>query len=485
MIIKELSEKQIRAYSDSKQFLIILEGAVRSGKSLVTDLMALDRWQNGPEGYPYVIVGKNEGTILRNIIEPLNEITGGLIRYKHTLRQFTIFGKVVHVIGANDERAEGKIRGATFAGALVDEGTLLPENFFKMLLTRLSVPRAQCIVTTNPDSPYHWLKTDFIDRAPEIEAQVWSFNLDDNPFLDDSYKNRLKKQFTGLWYRRFILGEWVLAEGAIYDFFDKTHHVVRRVHTYAKYYILAIDYGTTNPFAAVLIGFNDEHRPHIWIEKEYYWDSKKMGHQKTDADYARDIQKQFGDYPIKLIYVDPSAISFHLELRRFGMPVVAAKNDVIDGIRFVSTMFTEGNLVVHESCHNLIREIEGYVWDEKSARLGVDEPKKERDHACVTGDTLVSTDEGVKRMDDLSFNELVVTYDKLNERFTYRCTEASGLTSSMQEIYELELENGRILRATGDHQVWTKRGYVQIWNLIDSDEVLCYSPKHEPPIPLR
>jgi PBSX family phage terminase large subunit len=382
MALRELSPKQIIALNDSDAFVNIYEGAVRSGKSYVSLIRFMEHVRNGPEE-KYVVCGKSERTIMMNVIDPLQSFTGGIIRYNRGMGVFYLFGKKVYVVGANDERAEGKIRGPTFAGALVDEATLLPEGFFRMLLSRLTIDGAKLFATTNPDSPFHWLKHEFIDVNSNDQAflKTFKFVIDDNPSLSQSKKNELKRSYQGLFYKRFIEGQWVLAEGAIFDFFDHKTHVVREAITYAKYWILGVDYGTTNPFAACLIGFNDDHHPSIWVEREYYWDSKTMGHQKTDMEYAEDIKRVFNGYPLRSIYLDPAAASFEVELRRHKMPVKQAKNDVLDGIRFVSNLFTAGDLVIKKDCLNLIKEIEGYVWDSKSARDGVDRPIKVRDHA--------------------------------------------------------------------------------------------------------
>lgn len=380
--MKQFSEKQLHALKNSHSRLNIAEGAVSSGKSFIFLIRFLEELERGPPG-EYLIGGKSETTVLRNVVKPLDNMTGGVLKYNHARREFNLFDRMVYVVGANDERAEGKIRGLTLAGALLDEITLLPQSFFKMCLSRLRVPNAKLFGTTNPDSKFHWLKTDFLDKFADDPEELASFQfkLDDNPYLTNEYKTSLKKEYSGLWYRRFIDGEWVQAEGAIYDFFDEKIHVRHQPPTYAKYYILGIDYGTTNPFAAVLIGYNDDHSPTLWVEKEYYWDSKAMGYQKTDAEYYNEIQRAFQGYPIKTVYLDPSAASFETELRRQKMPVKQAKNEVIDGIRFVATLLSQGDLVICSACKNLLKEIESYVWDEKSVRLGEDKPVKQRDHA--------------------------------------------------------------------------------------------------------
>lgn len=383
-----LSPKQKLAFTKSYARINIAEGAVSSGKSHVFMYRFLDEIRRGPmgngeTGLDYMIGGKSESSVIRNVLRPLDRELGGIIRFNHSQRYFDLWGNRIYVVGANDERAEGKIRGWTLASALIDEATLSPQSFFKMTLSRLRVEGAKLFATTNPDSKFHWLKTDFLDKFADDKEELASFKfkLDDNPYLTDAYKESIKKEYSGLWYRRFIEGEWVQAEGAIYDFFDQDLHTVENAPTYAKYFLVGIDYGTTNPFAAVLLGFNDDHHPALWVEKEFYWDAKVMGYQKTDAEYARDIMREFAGYPIKLFYLDPSAQSFEVELRRNKLPVKQAKNEVLDGIRCVSTLLSQGDLVIRRSCINLLKEIESYVWDDKSIRLGEDKPIKQRDHA--------------------------------------------------------------------------------------------------------
>lgn len=291
-------------------------------------------------------------------------------------------GRIIYCIGANDERSESKIRGPTFSGAYVDEATLIPESFFKMLLSRLSRDGSQLIATTNPDSPFHYLKKDFIDRRDELDLKVFNFRMEDNPSLTSNYVENLKKEYRGLWYRRFIDGEWCLAEGSVYDFFDETIHTIEQPPSYAKYYIIGVDYGTTNPCAFTLLGFNDETPCKLWVQKEYYFDSKKEGFQKTDAEYVDDLIDFISDYPVKCLYIDPSAASFKLEIRRRTNQLIIkdANNDVLNGIRTVSTHLATGNLKIMRNCKNLIQEFQSYTWDTKKAQRGIDEPVKAFDH---------------------------------------------------------------------------------------------------------
>lgn len=375
------SEKQVIFYQESNAKINIAAGSVRSGKSYILLHRFIDEIYKGPPG-KMLFTGKSEKTIRDNIIDPMNTILGGKLRYFSGHGYCMLGDRKINVVGANDERSVGKIQGNTYAGALGDELATLPQSFFDMLMTRLSITDSKFFGGTNPDSPYHWLKTEYIDKLKDHPQMLKTFNfvLEDNPILDESYIQFLKTKFSGLWYKRYIEGQWVLADGSVYDFFDQKKHVRRGPPTYAKYYLLGIDYGTNNPFAAVLIGFNDDYTPTLWVEKEYYWDPKVEGFQKTNAEFARDLEDTFGGYPIKLFYIDPSAQSFEVELRRNRKPVKHANNDVLEGIRSVSTLLSQGDLVICEDCPNLIKEFESYIWDEKAVRRGEDKPVKQRDH---------------------------------------------------------------------------------------------------------
>lgn len=376
----DLSDKQQHALTHSDARLNIWEGSVRSGKSYSALLRFIEFAMTDIKG-DMIICGKTEDAIKRNIISELSRLLGTHIQYYSGKREVVLFGRKIHVIGANDDRSEGKIRGASFAGALVDEATTIPEPFFKMLLSRLSIPGAKLFATTNPDSPYCWLKTDFLDRQEELDLKRFHFKLEDNPSLENDYKEALKREYTGLWYSRFIEGKWVLAEGSIYSNFDYDRHTITLPPGPAKYYIVGVDYGTINPMAFSLIACNPDLYPNLWVEKEYYWDSKKELRQKTDAEYAEDLRTFILGKHVKAIVVDPSAASFITECRKSGMKdIIEANNEVLTGIRYLDTLLAEGSLKIARNCENLIKEIQSYTWDEKAALRGEEKPKKVFDH---------------------------------------------------------------------------------------------------------
>lgn len=374
------SRKQLLSIAQSDARLNIWHGAVRSGKTIASIVRWLDYVADGPPG-DLLMVGKTERTLKRNIIDVLAEILGPrMFRYNRGEGEVYIRGRRIYVVGANDERSEAKIRGMTLAGAYGDEITLWPESFFRMLLSRLSVRGAKFFGTTNPDSPYYWLKRDFLEN-PGIDLRAWHFTLEDNPNLSPEYVESLKREYSGLWYKRFVLGMWVQAEGAVYDMWDEARHVVRDIldPRDCDRLIVGGDYGTANPTTFQLIA---RHGGRWFVLREYYFDSREAGFQKTDAQYADDVEKWLGDVRDRVtIYMDPAAASFIVLLRIRGLHVVEADNSVLDGIQLISRLLYHGELVVHESCVNLRREFAAYVWDSKAQQRGEDKPLKQNDHA--------------------------------------------------------------------------------------------------------
>jgi len=417
-VLSTFSRKQIRSVVEAGRTpqIALWSGAVSSGKTIASLLAFLIALCEAPTRGLIVITGKTKETIERNLIEPLQsaELFGALAKHVHHTRGAgiaTIFGRTVHIVGANDSLAEGKIRGATIALAYADEATLLPRGFWMMLLSRLRVPGAKLLATTNPDGPAHWLRKDFILRAADVGLRSWHFTLDDNPSLDPVYVNLLKKQYVGLWYRRFILGEWCLAEGAVYDMWDPARHVVKELPVIDRWLSAGIDYGTTNPFAALILGLGHpepDGTRRLYLTHEWRWDSKHQRRALTDVEYSEKFRSWLGELPhphfeaAKGIWpewtvVDPSAASFVQQLHRDGLTPTLARNEVLDGIRTVSSLLARDLLRVHESCDGWINEIPGYSWDPDKAEKGEDAPIKAADHSLDGGRYGIHTTEALWR----------------------------------------------------------------------------------------
>jgi len=377
----EFSEKGLLSIANSNARINIWEGAVRSSKTICSLVRWISFVASAPPG-DLLMFGKTERTLKRNILNPLKDMLGKQFDFKLGQGEAWMFGRKILIVGANDERAESKIRGGTLAGAYGDELSLTPESFIKMLFSRLSVPGAKLFGTTNPDSPYHYIKTEIIDN-PNIDKAVFHFVLEDNPNLSQVFIDALKKEYIGLWYKRFILGLWVMAEGAIYDMWDDKTHLITAptdIDDYLKIWV-SVDYGTSNPCTFGIYGkHKDGNRYKL---AEYWFDSKERGYQKTDSDYGEDFEEFVEPFNSRLkeVYVDPSALSFKTELERRGFDVQDAINDVLDGIRIVSTELGQGRYFVDPSCTNTAKEYVSYAWDSKAQKRGEDKPLKQNDHA--------------------------------------------------------------------------------------------------------
>lgn len=391
-----LSPRQVRSIVDATARINIWHGSVRSGKTIASLIAFLAAIAVAPRRGLIVITGRTLDTIGRNILEPL--IDEGLFGPLAKLVVWTpgaskavILGRVVHLIGANDKRAEAKLRGATVCLAYIDEASLLPAEFFRQMLARLSMADARLMATTNPDNPGHWLRKEFLQRAGELDLRSWHFRLDDNPSLDPAYVAALKAEYSGLWYRRFILGDWVQSQGAIYEMFDIDRHVVHELPRIDRWLCDAVDYGTVNPYADVLLGLGTDRR--LYVVSEYRHDSRLARKQCTDAEYSKARGRWLASVPHphtgtvgvapEWTVVDPSASSYIEQLHRDGISgVTPADNTVLDGIRTVAGLFSADRLRVHVSAQGLIDELPGYAWDEDAAELGEDKPVKADDHSC-------------------------------------------------------------------------------------------------------
>ena len=391
-----LSPKQARSILDATARVNIWEGSVSSGKTIASIIAWLDFVaHHAPPSGRLFMIGRTKDTLYRNVLAPILEMLppgDPSIRYTKGANTAVIFGREVDVLGANDVSAESRIRGATIAGAYIDEATLLPgEGYWSQLLNRARVPGARLFATTNPDGPMHWFKTTVIDRADELGYTTTHFVLEDNPGLTDEYVAQVKAENVGLWYKRNILGLWVLAEGTIWDMWAPERHLVDDLPDLHRV-MLAVDYGTAGVFAALLLGEGRvDGRERLYVAREWRWDAKANRRQLTDAEFSARLRAQVDTwaedipaaYELDRVHVDPSASSFITQLHRDGWERVrGADNDVGDGIREVATLFGADRLLVHSSCEGLTKEIPGYVWDAKAALAGEDRPVKANDHSC-------------------------------------------------------------------------------------------------------
>lgn len=374
----------------------ILHGSVRSGKTWISLVLWAFWMLTMPEDAAYLMVAKTLTSLRRNCLDLLETLVGkSNFSYSLAAKQAVLFGRTVYLEGVNDARAESKIRGMTLQGAYCDELTLFTQDFFTMLLSRLSMPEAKLFGTTNPDSPNHWLKSEYLDRSQELDLMEMRFTINDNEFLDPEYVRQLKREYTGVFYERFILGNWVIAEGLVYSMFSEKEHVVHVLPECCAHpekgqgeYYISVDYGTKNPFSAGLWCVSGGGATRI---AEYYYDGRKSKKPRTDEEHYAALEKLIRhevwnsgrrtveSYPIQCVVIDPSAASMIECIRRHGsFSVRAAKNDVIPGIGITGSLLAAGKLKIHADCKDCIREFGIYSWDEKAKG---DQVIKENDHA--------------------------------------------------------------------------------------------------------
>lgn len=377
-------------------------GSVRCGKTVGTLFAFMCLADECPDSQIFM-VGHSSDTIYQNAIRLLLE-TEQLSMFRPFCtwfagkRQLRYKDKTITTLGAKDEGAIGAFMGKTMSLVYCDEMTLYPETIIDAIDTRLSNPWSKGIATMNPAHPTHKIK-EWIDKADNGDPNYYSlhFTLDDNPYVDEDYKQRIAKSLSGVFYKRNYLGLWCLAQGAIFDFFDKSVHVVRRPPANADYFIAGVDYGTVNPFACVLVGVHTGLKTQLgkqlWVQDEYYWNpsDKGQGRQKVNSELAEDLVNFLEPYGVRQIYVDPSAAAFKEEMRRHGLHPVDAENDVFNGIQKMSSYLRNGTLLIMNGCKNLIREVETYSWDNKKAERGEDEPIKKNDHAVDALRYVIST----------------------------------------------------------------------------------------------
>lgn len=393
----DFSPKALDFLANSTARLNILHGSVRSSKTVNCTVRWLDFLQEGPSG-DLAMLGKTTATLQRNVLNDLFDIVGPR-NYKWVNRQqgeLRIFGRRIYCFGANNEDAESKIRGATFAGALCDEVNLYPRSVFNQLMARMSVAGAKCFCNCNPDSPYHWFYTDYITNDAITDKKVWKFLMEDNLSLDPDYVHSLKQMYTGVWYERMILGNWVAAEGRVYDMFDPAKHMIDTlkymaglgVNPKAIRWLVGCDYGTSTVMSWGLYAKIPDPRktgqPIFVKVREFYYDAVKRKVQKTDAEFLDMFITWLDGLHPWAVYCDPSAASWKVALMRAGYKVLNANNDVINGIRHVSTLLTTGHYFMDKSCVNTEKEYASYCWDPAAQRLGQDRVLKEHDHTCDT-----------------------------------------------------------------------------------------------------
>lgn len=360
---------------------IVCDGAVRSGKTLAMGLSFFLWAMSCFDGKKFGVCGKTIASLRRNVLSEIlprleklgiswkEKQSDNLVTVRFSGRENTFY-----IFGGRDESSASLIQGITFAGVLLDEVALMPRSFVEQACARCSVEGSRLWFNCNPGGPSHWFYRSWILEAEQRNCLRLHFVMEDNPSLTPQIRRRYRQLYTGVFYRRFILGQWAQAEGRIYDFF--TQEMVGTAPENCDKWYISCDYGTVNPTSMGLWGRSGG----IWYRvKEFYFNSREAMRQMTDEEYAQALADLAGERKITAVIVDPSAASFLEVLRRKGWRVQKAENDVLSGIRLTSDCLKNGKIVICEGCTDCLREMEEYVWDLSGG--GRDRVKKEHDHA--------------------------------------------------------------------------------------------------------
>lgn len=361
---------------------IVCDGAVRAGKTLAMGLSFFLWAMTAFQGKRFGICGKTIASLRRNVLSeilPRLSALGACWKEKRSENLVTIQFKghenQFHIFGGRDESSASLIQGITFAGLLLDEAALMPRSFVEQACARCSVAGSRLWFNCNPAGPSHWFYKNWILEAEQRNCLRLHFTMEDNPSLTPRIRARYSRLYSGIFYKRFILGQWVQAEGRVYDFFQPEMAQEAPEGPFEQWYI-SCDYGTVNPTSMGLWG---KYSGSWYRVEEFYFDSRAQMRQMTDGEYAQALSRLAGGRQITAVIVDPSAASFIEVLRRAGWRVRKAENDVISGIRLTSDCLKSGKIVICQNCRDCLREMEEYVWDLSSGNT--DRVKKEHDHA--------------------------------------------------------------------------------------------------------
>ena len=358
---------------------ILCDGAVRSGKTL-SMVAGFFLWSMASfDGQVFGICGKTISSLRRNVVIHLKDWLGDVLEFTESYSQnkLTVTDRrgrqnTYYLFGGQDESAYALIQGITLAGVLLDEVVLMPRSFVEQACARCSVTGSKLWFNCNPASPGHWFYREWVCKAGKKNVLRLHFTMDDNPGLDPKVRQRYASLYDGLFYRRFVLGQWCAAQGLVYAF-DPEKHITRDIPEGGRYYI-SVDYGTQNPFSAGLWCVSGGRAVRV---REYYYCGRDTGKLHTDEQYYQALEALAGDKPVEKIIVDPSAASLIATIRSHGrFSVRKARNDVLPGIRRVSELLRSGVLQFTPECKDSIREFSLYTWEEDT-----DRPRKQDDHA--------------------------------------------------------------------------------------------------------
>lgn len=365
---------------------IICDGSVRAGKTVIMSLSYVMWGMTGFNGQNFGMAGKTIGSFRRNVFRPLKTMLigrGYRVLDHRTDNMFEVkrggVTNFFYYFGGKDEGSQDLVQGITTAGFFFDEVALMPESFVNQAASRLSVNGAKLWFNCNPEGPYHWFKTEWLDKKTEKNLLHLHFTMEDNPSLSEERMTYYQRLFSGIFYQRYIKGLWVLAEGVVYSNWrqEQMTELPPDLHSFEEYYV-SCDYGIQNPTVFLLFG----RRGKTWHCCKMFYHSGRESSVEHDDPWYADRMDEFLDGIKADIIIDPSASSFRKTLQNRGYTVIKADNDVNPGIRETQRAMNNGTLIFANDLKQLFAEFGSYVWDAKAAEKGEDKVVKQHDHCC-------------------------------------------------------------------------------------------------------
>lgn len=407
-------QKKILAFPYSRYDALICDGAVRSGKTSLMVVAFIDWAMREFSGQRFGICGKTVKSATENMITPYLSSSYAKTRYTLHWRSSRQLLEVrrgtrvnyFEVFGGRDESSFTLIQGRTLAGVLLDEVVLMPQSFVNQARARCSVEGSRIWFSCNPDNPQHWFHQEWILKREEHNALRLHFTLDDNPSLSEEKKAQYRRDFTGVFYDRYILGKWVAADGLVYDMFSETDHVLTELPATEGEYYVSSDFGMQNATTFGL--WRKERGRDRWIRvKEYYYSGREEKRQKTVSELVDGMSDMLNGIVPRWVIIDPSAAPLKVELRKRGYRTRDADNDVLNGISDVCTLLKAKKLAFSSACKYCIKEFGAYMWDSKAADKGIDQVVKSDDHALDDTRYFVRTMRLVKRSNEKPYQSVL------------------------------------------------------------------------------
>ena len=358
--------------------IVIADGSIRSGKTIACICSFLQWSQESFDGESFILAGKTMGALKRNVIRPMLQILtawGWNYNYNRSENFIEIGSNTYYMYGANTEASQDALQGLTAAGAYADEAALFPQSFIDQMIGRCSVSGAKIFLNCNPEGPHHYIKEEFIDKAKEKNIYHLHFTMDDNLTLSRKVKDRFRRMFSGVFFKRFILGLWVAADGLIYQIFADNPESFVIDDEWLKehpimYGTIGVDFGgTKSAHAFTFTGFTKGFK-HVVTIKEYY-KKQRISPAQLEADFidfVKQIQSRYKCYEAYCDSAEQTLISgLEAAVIRAGVPIElknAIKGPINDRIAFYNSMMAQGRYKIHKSCKNTIRALEEAVYDD-------------------------------------------------------------------------------------------------------------------------